>query len=185
MICNCCIKVNAQIPSVDSSTNSTAIIRIEQSLMDAIAFGDTTLWSKYLDKDFFIVTEDGTRFIKKSFLESFQPLPKGFTGNIKIVQPKVIFHDNIAVIAYVADENEWVYGQHLHTTYGTLNTYYKNDTSWTMLASEIYEIPQLPPPIKAPAATLKQYCGKYQMNNTISCTVSYERDTLFIQKKNA
>lgn len=151
--------------------------------MDGVAAGDTTLWTKYLDKNFFIVTEDGTRFTRQSFLETFRPLPKGYTGSIQVAQPKISFHDAVAVMAYVADEHETVFGQQLHTTYGTINTYYKTDTSWMMLASEVYEIPQLPPAIRVAPDVLQQYTGVYQLTDTVSCTITYERDTLFIQKK--
>jgi hypothetical protein len=41
--------------------------------MNAVASGDTITWSKYLDKNFFIVTEDGTRFTREDFLAGFQP----------------------------------------------------------------------------------------------------------------
>jgi len=74
--------------------------------MDAIPTGDTSVWSKYLDKNFFIVTEDGTRYTRKSFLATFQHMPNGYSGWIKVTQPKLEFHDSIAVIAYVSDEHE-------------------------------------------------------------------------------
>jgi len=186
MLVNTCAFIgnsNGQPQNTDSAVYASQLIRIEQSLIDAVAVGDTTLWAKYLDKNFFIVTEDGTRYAREPFLATFQPLPKDFSGNIQVAQPKVIFHGNVAVVAYVADEHEFVFGQPLHTTYGTANTYYKTDTSWMMLASEVYEIPQLPPAIKVAANILQQYTGVYDLTDTVACRIIYERDTLFIQKK--
>ena len=159
------------------------MINIEQSLMDAIPTGDTVTWSKYLDANFFIITEDGTRFSRQSFLATFHSLPKGYSGYIKVTEPRIEFNENTAVIAYVSDEHEFVFGQELHTTYSSLNTYIKTDTSWMMIASEVFEIPKLPLPAKVLPDTLKRYTGIYFLNDTITCTISLENDTLFIQKE--
>ena len=180
--------LSAAVPSLclaqtDSAAKAQQILRIEQSLEDAIATADTALWNKYLDPACYTITEDGTGYFKKEFLATFGPLPKGFSGYIKVIKPVFVFHDKVAVIHYVADEYEWVFGQKLHTTYGTANTWYQTDTSWKMIGSQIFEIPQLPPAIKVPPQTLGEYTGRYQLTDSNSLVISVKNDTLFMQKK--
>jgi hypothetical protein len=177
------IKVYSQASNNDSLKYSSQIIRIEQQLLNDIPTGDTTLWSKYLDNSYYVITEDGTGFNRKEFLSSFSPLPKGYSGHINITKPHFVFKNNTAVFHYVADEYEFVFGQKLHTTYGTVNTYIKTDTSWKAIASQTFEIPQLPPAIKISPLVLKNYTGIYKLADSVTCTISLEKDTLFIQKK--
>jgi hypothetical protein len=188
-----------QTPSfTDSATKAQQILRIEQSLEDAVAPGDTSLWNKYLDPKCYTITEDGTGYFKKEFIATFGPLPKGFSGYIRVTNPIFTFIGNAAVLHYVADEYEQVFGQKLHTTYGIANTWYQTDDSWKMIGSQVFEIPQLPPAIKVPEQILKTYAGKYLMlgtgvqptqhmdqpgfDSSIS-TITLTNDTLFIQKR--
>jgi hypothetical protein len=167
----------------DSASMSKQLLRIEQALLDALAPGDTSLWNKYLDPDCYTITEDGTGYFKKEFLATFSPLPKGFLGHIDLIKPVFTFSGNAAVLHYVADEYESVYGQNLHTTYGMVDTWYRTDTSWKMIGSQVFEIPQLPPSIKVAAKTLREYTGRYEISATDTCSISVKNDTLFIQKK--
>jgi len=168
----------------DSASRARQILRIEQSLMDAIPSGDSGgLWNKYLDPKCYTITEDGAGFFKKEFLATFSPLPKGFSGHINVIKPVFTFMDNTAVLHYVADEYEQVFGQKLHTTYGIANTWYQVDTSWKMIGSQVFEIPQLPSPVKVNAQVLKQYAGHYQLADSTTCVISLKNDTLLIQKK--
>ena len=167
----------------DSAVKAKQVIKLEQALMDALP-GDTALWSKYLDPQWYIVTEDGSGFNKSEFLKGFGPFPKGYSGSIKVINPVLTFHDKIAVIHYVADEHEVVFGQQLHTTYGTVNTYYKTDTSWMMIGSQVFEIPQLPVALKIPQQVLQQYVGTYTLSDR-TAVVTVSNDTLYIQKGNA
>src|ERR1700761_3369690 len=131
----------------DSTAKAHQLINLEQALADALPV-DSVLWSKYLDPQWLIVAEDGSVSYKKDFLKTFAPFPKGVSGVVKVTQPIVVFHDNFAVISYVADEHEDFFGNKLHTTYGTMDTWYEKDTSWVMLSMQDFEIPQLPPSIK-------------------------------------
>ncbi|WP_431212632.1 nuclear transport factor 2 family protein [Puia sp. P3] len=126
----------------DSAAKARQIIGIEQTLMNALP-GDTIPWNKYLAPNWYCTTEDGTGYFREAFLHSFSAFPSGFSGNIQVTKPVLVFHGNLAVIHYVADEHESVLGQQLHTTYGMANTWYKSDSSWVMLSALTFEIPQL------------------------------------------
>jgi hypothetical protein len=144
--------------------------------------GNPALWNKYLDPKWHIVDEDGNGAFKKEFLDGLKPSPKEVTGSVKVTNPVLTFHNDIAVIQYVADEHETFYGQNLHTTYGTMDTWYKTDTSWMMLSMEDFEIPAWPPAIKVDMQTLRQYTDVYKLTDSNTATVNLHNDTLYIQK---
>ena len=181
----CCLQLVpvAQVSYSDSLTFSKKILEIEQNLMNVLASGDTATWGKYLDPNFYIITEDGSGYNKKDFLATFTALPKGFAGHINVINPHFVFRQKTAVLHYVADEYESVFGQSLHTTYATMSTYYPTDTSWKMIACQVFEIPQLPHAIRVPNEILQKYTGVYHLTDTISCEISIENNNLFIQKK--
>jgi hypothetical protein len=164
----------------DSAAMAGQIIILEQKLADALP-GDSATWSKYTDPKWHLVDEDGRQIARKDFLAGFNPFPSAVSGNILVTKPVLTFHGDVAVIQYVADEHEIFYGQHLHTTYGTMDTWYKKDTSWVMLAMEDFEIPALPPVLKIDAKELQPYTGVYQMAG-LTATITLDKDTLFIQK---
>jgi len=166
----------------DSASKAQQIIRLEQRLADASP-GDSTTWKKYLDPKWYITDEDGNTMNKKEFIAGFSPFIKGVSGTIKVTKPILIFHGDCAVIHYIADEYETFFGNHLHTTYGTVDTWYKTDTSWMMLSMLSFEIPQLPPAIKVDARTLEKYTGTYKLTDDRKAVISLKNDTLFVQKK--
>jgi hypothetical protein len=165
----------------DSTIKANQILKIEQLLEDALP-GDSSTWSKYLDKNWYITTEDGTGLFRKEFLAGFSSFPKGFSGNIKVTKPVFSFHGDIAVVHYAADEHETVFGQELHTSYGTENTWYKTPKGWMMLSSLTFEIPQLPPAIKVETSVLTKYTGTYQLTEGSMVVISLKNDTLYYQK---
>jgi len=55
-------------------------------------------------------------------LKGFYKFPNGVSGVTKVTKPVFVFHGNIAVVHYVADEHDIFYENQVHTTYGTSNT---------------------------------------------------------------
>lgn len=176
--------LKAQPAKDDNSTKTREILKIEQSLQDAVAVGDKALWAKYLAPDYLIVNEDGSRDNRASFLEKLHPLPKGFSGHINVINQHITFRGNIAIVNFVADEYETAYNQNLHTTYGIMDTYEQTKTGWQITNCLVFEIPQLPPnPVHVDKAILQQYCGTYYILPDVSYTVSLKGDKLFGQMK--
>ena len=173
----------AQVSKTDSLRFSQELIRIEQGLLDAVTAGDPTTWKRNTADDFFIATEDGSRLNRTEFLSGIMPLPSGYSGSIKLTEPKIVFHGATAMLNYTADETEYIYGQKIHTTYNTMNAYYNAKGQWKLVASQVFEVPQFPPAITVSATVLDQYVGIYALTDTISCEVSVSNDSLFIRKK--
>src|SRR5450432_2880928 len=176
--------IRTAIAQRSHAAESRQLLQIEQALMDAIAPGDIKTWDKYLDIDFYQVSEDGNGMNKRELLASMNGLPAGSTGHIRIMHPVFTFHKTIAVVHYVADEYETVLGQHLHTTYATTDTWYQSGGRWKMIGSQVFEIPQLPPAIRLSDTVMKQYTGVYQMDENHEAVVTFKNDSLFIKKSN-
>ena len=175
------VAARGQVSSRDSVTYTNQLIRIEQQLMDDLP-GINTNWDTYMNPDCFVIAEDGTMYDKKAFLADFHPFPAGFSGHIEVTMPKTVFHDNTAVIHYVAEELQSVFGQTLHTAYSVMKTFIRKDTSWSMISFQIFEIPRLPQAIRLPVAVLNRYTGVYQLSDSNTCSITVENDTLFMQK---
>jgi hypothetical protein len=175
-------QLRGQVTEADSAKYFLQLVDIEQRLLDDVALGITANYETYLHPACFITAEDGTVQTKKELIAGLHPLPNGYSGSIKVTQPKTVFCGNTAVIRYVADEVENVFGNKLHTQYSTTNTWIRTDTSWEMIAGQTFEIPLLPPPISVPFTVLERYTGIYRLSDSVTCTVSVQNDTLYYQR---
>lgn len=166
----------------EHQADSLQLLQIAQKLVDAIAVGDTSLWILYLDDRCMSVIEDGSRVTKKETIQSLKPLPTGYSGNIKVTNPKIVFNGNTAVLSYVADEHEEIFGQKLHTFYSEMDTYIKTGDNWKIISTQTFEIPAQSPPVILDSNTMKPYCGIYQLSKDITYSVSLVNDTLIGQR---
>lgn len=167
----------------DSARMANEIIKIEQALADVLPV-DSVFWGKHLDPKWHIVDEDGNISSRQEFLASFKPWPKEISISAKVTHPILTFYKDIAVIYYIADEHETAYGQNIHTTYATMDVWYKKGDSWMMLGMQNFEIPALPPVAKIDARTLQQYVGTYELIEGKTAVVTVRNDTLFVRKSN-
>ncbi len=170
---------HAQVASQDTSTQTAELLAIEQTLLNAVGTGDTLAWKTYLDDSFLLVSEDGSRSTKAELLSSLHPFPRGYTGRINIVQPSIVFSGNLAIMHYVADEYETVFGQQLHTTYATMNVYTHDSTQWRLLSSQVFEIPKAPPRVAVSADVERAYVGTYEMGDSMTYTVTMNGKALY------
>src|SRR5262245_34094899 len=107
--------------------------RTEQSLMDAIAVGDRAAWDRVMDERAVITSEEGDVVSKEAFLKDLRPLPPGLTGTIAVKELTVDERPAFAVVRFLADESEVVFGQRLATKYRVTNTYRRDGSSWKMV----------------------------------------------------
>ena len=166
----------------DSAAKASEIVAIEQSLVNALPEGNKAVWERYLDSNCIFITEDGSVQTKQALVESVHVFPKGYSGYIIIARPHFTFSGNIAVFNYIADEHETIFGQTLHTTYATANTYCYANNQWRILCGQTFEIPQLPPAVAVPVSVLQSYTGRYEMTPGSVYTISLSGDTLYGEK---
>jgi len=114
----------------------------EQSLMDAIATGDKAVWDRAMDPSCVLTTEEGQVMTREQFLASLRPLPSGLTGAIAVKELTAQEFPSFAVVRFMADEWENVFGQRLTTKYRVTDTFRRAGSGWTMIASHVSVIKQ-------------------------------------------
>ena len=72
----------------ESTISQDELVRRTQELFDAVAPGDPTPFKKYFAEDAMFFDEKGRSMDKVALVKDVQPLPKGYSGSIKIVRPK-------------------------------------------------------------------------------------------------
>jgi len=158
------------------------LVQKEQKLADAIATGDKPVWSVALHDSCIITIEDGSFMTKEKLIADLNPLPAFFKGTIKIIEPKCKVYGNTAVLTFIDDEYEELYGQHIHTQYRQTDTWIVMNGDWKMVAMELFEIPKNPTPVPMAADILSKYVGIYEMGSDRKCEITVESGKLFAKK---
>ena len=135
-----------------------------QTLADAIASGDHSLWERTLAAEYTLTDEEGRVIARKQFLDELKGLPQGFSGTIAVKELTVDEYPSFAVVRYLYDEHETIVGQKLHTFYRTTDTYRKDGKDWKLVATQATVVPSDPEPLVTPAAAeLARLEGTYQL----------------------
>ena len=136
---------------------------IEQSLMNAITAGDRTAWERVLDGDCVLTTEEGQLLTRKAFLDDLRPLPPGLSGDIVVRDLSVQEQSNVAIVRFLADESETVFGQRLTTKYRVTDTFRRQAGSWKMIASHVSVVTADPPQQTVDPEGWPGLAGTYQL----------------------
>jgi Domain of unknown function (DUF4440) len=177
----CTLKVNAQMK--DRIKIENELIKISQEISDAIPAGDKAVWEKYLMDSSFVISEEGNVNTKAYIISQTNPLPKGFSGNIKVTRPTFAFYTNTVVMNFISKEYENVFGQEIHTEYSMCETFVKTQEGWRILTLQVFEIPQHPEPVEVDSTILKKYLGVYQLGDSRLYEVTMKEGKLFINRK--
>jgi len=137
--------------------------KTEQAMMDAVAVGDKTPWEQVLAADAVVTSEEGEVIDRAALLASLRGLPPGLKGSIAIRELTVQEQPAFAVVRYLADEKETVFGQELATKYRVTDTFRRDGTAWKLVASHTSVVTQDPPPQKVDTAGWKGLVGAYRL----------------------
>jgi ketosteroid isomerase-like protein len=135
----------------------------EQALLDAIAVGDTRVWDRVLDEDWVITSEEGEVQGKQEFLRGLHPLPAGLKGTLTIRELTVQEYPAFAIVRFLADETEVVFGQRLANQYRVTDTFRKTDSGWKIVASQFVVVLQDPPEQPADKSRWPGLVGTYRL----------------------
>ncbi len=159
------VSVRADEPS--SSKASAETVRwfqtTEQALMRAVATARKDVWDRVMDSTCVITSEEGEVTDKPKFLEEFRPLPPGLTGDITVRELTVQEFPTFAVVRYLADEWESVFGQRLTTKYRVTDTFRRDGQEWKMVASHFAVVTQDPPAQTVSSAGWSKFAGQYRL----------------------
>src|SRR5690242_18347438 len=79
------------------------LVRRTQRMFDAVVPGDKAPWIEYIADDVIYFDEKGRLHDKKSLVDDVSPLPKGYSGSIKVMNPKSHIEGPIAILSYDSD----------------------------------------------------------------------------------
>jgi len=150
-------------PSRQDASTTAWFQRTEQQLMDAIAVGDKAVWDRVMDERAVVTTEEGEVVSRDAFLKDLRPLPPGLTGAIVVKELTVDQRPGFAIVRFLADESENVFGQQLATKYRVTDTWRRDGSSWKMLASHLSVVTTDPPAQKVATDGWIGLVGRYQL----------------------
>jgi hypothetical protein len=136
---------------------------LEQSLMDAVAPGDKTPWDRVMAPDCVMTDEEGRVLNKTDFLKALGPLPSGLSGHISVRDLTVQSSPTFAIVRFLMDESEDVFGQHLTTKYRNTDTFRLDGTAWKLVASATTVVTINPPAQTVDKSGWPALVGTYQL----------------------
>jgi len=158
------------------------LVRRTQEFLDAIPSGDRTPWKKYFADDCMVFDEKGQRMDKKALLDSQSPMPAGYSGAIKVVNPQSRILDHTAILSYDLDETETIFGQNLTARYHGTDTWVLHNGQWQIVAEQVLRYYEDPAPGKPDLKKYADYVGTYELVPGTTLTVSSEGADLFSQR---
>ena len=159
------------------------LVRRTQELYDAIVPGDQTPWKKYFADDCTFSDEKGRTFDKSKLVADITPLPKGYSGAIKIENVISRIIGDVAILSYDANETETIFGQELHARYHTIDTWLRRNGQWQIIASQTHRYYEDPTLGKADEKKFPDYVGSYELAPGQTRTVTSENGKLFVERK--
>jgi hypothetical protein len=158
------------------------LVKRTQELYDAVAVGNQEPWKKYYAEDVLFNDEKGRTMDKAALIKDVAPLPKGYSGEIKIVRPQSRIVGDTAILSYDTDETEIIYGQHLTARYHTTDTWMYRNGRWQIIATQAFRYYEDPAIGQSDPKMLDRYVGEYELAPGIRMKVTREGDNLFSER---
>ena len=174
----------------DPPITQADLVRRTQSLYDSLVTGDKTPWKRYFADDCTFSDEKGRTFDKTKLVADIAPLPKGYSGAIKIDNVISRIIGDTAVLSYDLNETETIFGQELHARYHVTDTWLRRNGDWQILASQAHRYYEDPPvadstqllnSARAQHST-SAYVGTYELAAGQTRTVTVENGKLFVER---
>lgn len=121
---------------------------------------------------------------KPALVADVSPLPKGYSGTIKVVNPKSIIAGDAAIFSYDCDETEVVFGQPLHARYHETDTWMNRNGRWQIVAGQVLRYYEDPAPGQTDPKRFGDYVGTYQLATEVLLTVTTDGTNLYSQRSN-
>ena len=167
--------------SSDAATEQE-LTRIAQELMDAVAVGDKAVWQKYVADDLIYTDENWKVLTKKEIIDSMAPLPKGYSGSIRVTNVQSRINGDAAVLSWRALEEENVLGHKLTPTYLVTDTYFRRNGHWQLVATQITVMPSERKVVAVKPEVYQSLAGQYELAPEVVYTITVEAGKLMAQR---
>jgi ketosteroid isomerase-like protein len=155
------------------------LVRRTQELFDSVAPGNAAPFKKYFAEDAVFFDEKGRSMDKAALVKDIQPMPKGYSGTIKVVRPKSHIEGDVAILSYDLDETETIFGQNLTARYHETDTWVRRGGQWQIVAGQVLRYYEDPAVGKADTSKFPNYIGTYQLGPERTMTVTAEDGHLY------
>jgi hypothetical protein len=155
------------------------LVRRTQELFDSIVPGIQEPFKKYFADDAMFFDEKGRDMDKSALVKDIQPMPKGYSGTIKLVRPKSHIEGNVAILSYDLDETETIFGQNLTARYHETDTWMRRGGKWQIVAGQVLRYYEDPSVGKADASKFPSYVGTYRLGPERTMTITAEGGHLY------
>lgn len=169
--------------AADSGITQAELVRRTQELCDAVAAGQKEPWQKYFAEDSIYADEKGRILDKKGLVADIAPLPNGYSGMIKVVNPRSVILRDTAVLSYDLDEKETIFGQELSARYHVTDTWLRREGNWQIIGSQAHRYYEDPAVGKTDPARFPDFVGTYELAPGQIRTVSVNEQQLVIERK--
>lgn len=181
----CLLAAVASLHAAPTPTITEAeLLHRTQQLYDSLIPGDKTPWRLYYADDAMVYDEKGRAMDKKALLADVEPLPHGYSGTIKVVQPHTTFAPGVAIFAYTCDETETIFGQEMHARYHSVDTWLYRNGSWQIAASQTMRFYEDPALGTTDPKHLIDFIGIYELAPGNRRTVVLDGSNLFLVRPN-
>jgi Domain of unknown function (DUF4440) len=158
------------------------LVRRTQELFDAVVPGNKEPWQKYFADDCIFADEKGRTFNKTQLIADITPLPKGYSGTIKIVKPKSIIHGGTAILSYDLDETETIFGQKLTARYHVTDTWLNRNGAWQIASSQAMRYYEDPAVARIDPKKFADFSGTYELATGQTRRVFSEDEDLYVER---
>ena len=155
------------------------LVRRTQELFDSVAPGNQEPFKKYFAEDAMFFDEKGRSMDKAALVKDVQPMPKGYSGTIKLVRPKSHIEGNVAILSYDLDETETIFGQNMTARYHETDTWMYRGGKWEIVAGQVLRYYEDPTAGRADTSKFKDYVGTYRLGPERAMTISTEDGHLY------
>lgn len=158
------------------------LLKRTQQLFDALVPGDKAPFQRYFADDVLFHDEKGRSMTKTQLLDDVTPMPKGYSGSIKVVGAQSIIHGDTAILSYDCDETETIFGQELHARYHETDTWLFRNSEWQIAAAQVMRYYEDPSEGKADPKLFPQFIGEYELAPGTQIKITSEGGKLYSQR---
>src|SRR5215475_2964539 len=159
------------------------LVRRAQELSDAVGVGNRAPWQKYYADDCLYFDEKGRSMNKQALVADITPLPRGYSGTIRVVNPQSHIQSDVAILSYDQNETEMIYGQEMKTRYHETDTWLLRNGEWKIAATQVLRYYEDPAAGPEDARDLKDYVGTYQLAAGQTLSISQDGPHLYRQRE--
>jgi hypothetical protein len=158
------------------------LVRRTQELMDSVAPGNQEPWKKYYADDATYFDEKGRAMDKAALVKDVSPMPTGYSGSIKVLNPRSHIFADTAILSYDLDETETIFGNNMKARYHGTDTWMFRNGQWQIVAGQMLRYYEDPAATELDTKRVREYLGKYELAPGTTREVTYDGRNVYVQR---